>query len=186
MDSAKVSAGEWWRIFTAVWLHADIGHLASNATTGFVFLGLAMGRYGTGAALLAAYLAGALGNVAGWALTQEPHRSLGASGMVMGALGLLATQSVALLPRASARIRYALAGALAGSMLFVLMGMSPETDVLAHAGGFAGGVTLGAVLARVPGMAENARVQLVAGLAFVLLAILPWWLAISRLRIVDG
>ena len=54
MDSGKVSTGQWWRLFTAVWLHGDVGHLASNCASGFVLLGLAMGRYGTGAALLAA------------------------------------------------------------------------------------------------------------------------------------
>jgi len=37
MDGAKVAAGQWWRIFTAVWLHADISHLAGNATLGLIF-----------------------------------------------------------------------------------------------------------------------------------------------------
>src|SRR5215469_11552520 len=30
MDTAAVTSGEWWRLFTAVLLHADIGHLAMN------------------------------------------------------------------------------------------------------------------------------------------------------------
>ena len=61
MNSAAVAHGEWWRLFTAIYLHADAGHLASNAVIGFVLLGLAMGRFGTGVGLLAAFLAGALG-----------------------------------------------------------------------------------------------------------------------------
>src|SRR3954470_8834535 len=79
MDAAAVSHGQWWRLFTAVFLHADLGHLATNASIGFVFLGLAMGRFGTGIALLAAYLAGVGGNVASWIIF-EKHLSLGASG----------------------------------------------------------------------------------------------------------
>src|SRR4051794_12798011 len=42
MDAQAVSVGQWWRLFTAVWLHADIAHLAGNAALGVVLLGLAM------------------------------------------------------------------------------------------------------------------------------------------------
>ena len=59
-------------------------------------LGFAMGRYGTGTGVLAAFLAGAGGNVAAWLASLEQHRNLGASGMVMGSLGLLAAQSPSL------------------------------------------------------------------------------------------
>src|SRR5579883_1758017 len=58
LDTAAVSQGQWWRLFTAIWLHADLAHLASNCTFGLLLLGLAMGRYGTGVGLLAAYLSG--------------------------------------------------------------------------------------------------------------------------------
>src|SRR6185295_12954055 len=58
MDNAAVLSGQWWRIFTAITLHADLAHLATNVTTGFLLLGLTMGRYGTGVGLLAALLAG--------------------------------------------------------------------------------------------------------------------------------
>ena len=92
MDSVAVSHGQWWRLFTAVFLHADLAHLAMNASLGLLLLGLTMGRFGTGVGLLAAYLAGAGGNVATWLIFPE-HRSLGASGMVMGCLGLLAAQA---------------------------------------------------------------------------------------------
>src|ERR1043166_1770732 len=47
MDSVAVAHGLWWRLFTAIWLHADLGHLISNLTFGFVLIGLAMGRYGS-------------------------------------------------------------------------------------------------------------------------------------------
>src|SRR5262245_34720901 len=30
MDSQAVWAGQWWRVFTAVTLHADLAHLAAN------------------------------------------------------------------------------------------------------------------------------------------------------------
>jgi len=96
-DGTALVRGEWWRLFTATLLHADFAHLATNAVFGFVLLGMAMGRYGTGVGLLAAYLAGAGGNLAAWLVYGQTHRGLGASGVVMGALGLLAVQSVSLL-----------------------------------------------------------------------------------------
>ena len=42
MNAAKVAQGQWWRLFTAIWLHADAAHLAGNAALGLVLLGLAM------------------------------------------------------------------------------------------------------------------------------------------------
>src|SRR5207245_4806111 len=56
MESAAVGHGQWWRLFTAMWLHGDISHLAANATIGGVLLGLAMARFVTGSGLPAAYL----------------------------------------------------------------------------------------------------------------------------------
>ncbi|MDB6018173.1 MAG: rhomboid-related rane protein, partial [Pedosphaera sp.] len=94
MDSTAVATGQWWRVFTAMMLHADIAHLVTNLSMGIVLLGLAMGRFGTGLGLLAAYLAGAAGNVASLMLNASPFYGLGASGMIMGALGLLTAQSV--------------------------------------------------------------------------------------------
>jgi membrane associated rhomboid family serine protease len=184
MDSVQVGRGQWWRCFTAIWLHADLAHLAANATVGFVLLGLAMGRYGTGVGLLASFLAGAGGNLAACLLAAGPHRSLGASGMVMGALGLLAAQSIALWPRAprasKAMPRQAVTALGAGLMLFVLLGVAPGTDVVAHAGGFVSGLLLGAVLSLLPPLAQKPVANLAAGLVITLLVIAPWALALRR------
>ena len=180
MDSTAVAHGQWWRLFTAVWLHADLGHLATNATLGLVLLGLAMGRYGTGVGLLAAYLTGAGGNVAAWLLSSGPHLSLGASGMVLGCLGLLAVQSFSLWRQTPHAGKYIVSGIVGGVMLFVLLGLTPGTDVLAHAGGFASGLLLGALLTLIPGTAQSPRINSLSGLIFALLVVVPWWLALSR------
>jgi len=180
MDSVAVRHGQRWRLFTAIWLHADLAHLAANATVGLVLLGLAMGLYGTGAGMLAAYLAGAGGNVIAWLLSAEPHRSLGSSGMVMGSLGLLAVQSFSLWRQTPRAARYIVSGIVGGVMLFVLLGLTPGTDVLAHFGGFATGLLLGGLLTLIPGVAQKNKTNLVCGLVFALLVIVPWCLALSR------
>ncbi len=180
MESTKVAQGEWWRLFTATWLHADVGHLATNATFGVLLLGLAMGRFGTGVGLLAVYLAGIIGNVASWILGITPHASLGASGVVMGGLGLLAVQSVALLRDKLASTRVVITGVCAGAMLFVLLGLSPEADVLAHAGGFVGGIAFGILLSFFPEWTKRTAWNLAAGAIFSALVVLPWWLALKH------
>ena len=180
MDASAVSHGQWWRLFTAIWLHGDLSHLASNAALGLVLLGLAMARYGTGAGLLAAYLAGAGGNLLAWVFAPQPRFSLGASGMVMGCLGLLAIQSLALWRRAPAARKYLLSGVLGGVMLFLLLGSAPGTDVQAHAGGFLSGVILGALLSQISRLTSRPALHALSGLVFTALVIWPWWLALRN------
>ncbi len=144
MDNIALQHGEWWRLFTAITLHADVGHLAANLTMGFFLIGLVMPRYGVGTSLLATFLAGALGNVAGLAIYGPEHRSLGASGMVLAALGLLAVLPISTPMNNAQAWRSLISGLSAGVMLFVLMGLSPESDLVAHFGGFLGGAILGA------------------------------------------
>ena len=178
MDGPAVAHGQWWRIYTAMWLHADLAHLATNATLGLVLLGLAMGRYGTGVGLLGAYVAGAGGNLVAGMIALQPYRSLGASGMVMGSLGLLAVQSFSLWRETPHALKYMLSGICGGVMLFVLLALTPGTDVVAHAGGFASGLLLGALLSLVPQTAHRPGTNLMCGLLFTVLVILPWWLAL--------
>jgi rhomboid protease GluP len=183
MDSAAVSRGQWWRLFTAVWLHDGAAHLTSNTVFGILLVGLAMGRYGTGAGLLAAYLAGAGGNVTAWLAAVDRHLSLGASGMVMGGLGLLAAQSFSLWRETPRARKYILTGLGGGIMLFMLLGLGPGTDVLAHLGGFLSGLLLGGLLSRIPHLSRKVGLNFLCGLIFALLTILPWWLALrSRLK----
>jgi len=181
MDNQAVHAGQWWRLFTAVMLHHDLPHLVANVTTGLLLLGLAMGAVGPGIGLLASFLAGASGNLAGFLLYSGTHRGLGASGMVMGALGLLAAQWLALLRRGLSPRQLAVRGVLSGALLLVLLGFSPESnvDVLAHVAGFVTGLALGAALALGPErLPRSATVNGGALGVCLLLAGGSWWLAL--------
>ena len=180
MDSAAVRSGEWWRLFTAMTLHADTGHLASNVTTGFILFGLAMARYGAGVGLLAAYLAGVFGNLLGLWLYPEPYRGLGASGMVMGALGLGAVQSLARGNPRPRSLKIALGSLLAGFMLFLLLGANPQSDLVAHLGGFIAGCVLGGLLAgRTAATRLNVRVNFSASLLLAAVVLYTWRLALG-------
>lgn len=181
MNSAKVLTGEWWRPFTAITLHADVDHLMMNVAFGLVLLGLLMGRMGAGLALWGAYLAGVVGNLIGLAIYPLPHQSLGASGMVMGALGLLALQPPPpgynpLLAR-----KYRITGLMGGILLFVLLGLSPDSDQVAHFGGFVAGLCLGWFLSflHLP-VPRRAWLPWLAVLLLSAWVIATWMLALHR------
>ena len=179
MDSQMVAAGQWWRLFTAVTLHADLPHLLSNITSGLILLGLAMARYGTGIALLIAFLSGVGGNVAGFLLYPDAHRGLGASGMVMGALGLLAIASPADGWDRQVGIGLIMRGIVATFLMLVLIGFSPRSDVVAHVGGYVGGVVFGLVMMHLSAKAlKDSITSLAAAAVLFLTVIITWWLAL--------
>lgn len=173
MRGLDVSAGQWWRLVTATQLHADWGHLASNLSLGVVLLGLVMGRWGTGVGMLAALLAGVFGNLGNW-IAQPAQLSLGASGVVMGCIGLLALQPGR--PDKAAKFvwRGVLASTGGAALLFMLLGLDPRSDVLAHAGGFLGGLALAGVLRGYPKLSRNRRANTLATLAMTGLVFAAW------------
>jgi len=179
LDSEKVRHGQWWRLWTAITLHENLPHLMANATTGFILMGLAMARYGAGVALLAAFVAGAIGNLASLLCYSQPHQSLGASGMVMGALGLVTVQSFGFWRLYRPGGRFFFRAIAAGVLILTLLGFSPESDVVAHVGGFIAGAIFGCAL----GLARPARwhsgpANVGAILALAALLVATWRLAL--------
>jgi membrane associated rhomboid family serine protease len=181
MNSIAVRHGEWWRLFTAVTLHADLAHLMGNLTTGVILLGLAMARWGAGPALLAAWFAGALGNVASMVLRSGDYIGLGASGMVMGALGLLAAASWQHRHSSQGFLELVVRGLFGAILLFILIGVNPGSDVAAHIGGFLAGVLFGVLFAMVPGrFLLHPATSLFSGATAAATLVLAWALALSH------
>jgi len=150
-----VFGGEWWRAFTALTLHADLGHLASNVFAGSILGMLLAQALGQGLSWLAILLAGAIGNALNASVEPVAHASIGASTAIFGALGLLAAL---MWRRQTARWARGLRTWLplaAGVMLLAFLGFGGEqTDFGAHIAGFfvgiAGGVGLSLIIERVP------------------------------------
>ena len=180
-QAGLIAEGEWWRVLTALGLHADLGHLASNLAFGSL-LGLLLAQLlGPGLAWLAILLSGALGNALNALLHPAAHTAIGASTAVFAALGILAALAWshrAPLWRHGLRRWLPLA---AGVMLLAYLGVGGErTDIGGHFAGFAAGVASGVGLAwagqRVP---QGAIAQLSFATAALGLLGLAWLLALQ-------
>ncbi|MEO6036645.1 MAG: rhomboid family intramembrane serine protease [Verrucomicrobiota bacterium] len=178
VNTRAILAGQWWRLFTAIFLHVDVGHLIANMTTGFILFGMAMARYSAGVGLLAAFLAGVAGNLAGIAFYPESHRSLGASGMIMGALGLLGAEGISAW-RTTKATHWLRRGAGAAFLVLVLLGFSEGTDVFAHVGGFFAGALLGVILHFSPEVIRARTGNSICLVLLTALSVLTWWLALK-------
>lgn len=178
VQAGLVMDGEWWRVITALTLHADLGHILGNSAFGAVF-GLFAGRFlGSGLAWLLILLGGALGNAVAAGMRPEEFRAIGASTATFAALAL---SSGFVWRRGYFRgrgWRRAFAPLFAGIALLSFTGVGGEdTDVLAHFTGFASGLGLG-VWAATWNLRWLGRIgQRLCGLVAVFLVVLAWSLA---------
>jgi membrane associated rhomboid family serine protease len=128
--------------------------------------------------LLLSLLGGALGNVATYlAHLNEPFRSLGASGMVMASLGLITAHSL-MFARDEKPTLLVGRGLMAGCLLVVLLGFSPKSDVMAHVGGFIGGIILGVMAMGGRRFLFRRSINVLSTFLFVGMLLSAWWLAL--------
>jgi rhomboid protease GluP len=178
-----IRAGELWRTVTALFLHIDGTHLLSSLAFGTVFLLLLSQALGPGMTALAVVAAGAAGNMLNALVRPTLHTSIGASTAIFAAVGLLAAlrQNWRSGLSSSPRDWIPLA---AGVMLLALLGFSEgQIDILSHVFGFASGVCLGALLARLDRRwPENRLAQQVSAWAAGGIVALAWLCAILAPR----
>lgn len=138
--------GEWWRPFTALFLHADLSHLAGNLAGGAAFGTLVSRAIGSLKAWPLILACGTLGNVITARIVYpESFLSIGASTAVFAALGILSGVGLAetFRERSSLPWMRIVAPVLAGVVLLGFLGSgSPgsNTDALGHVCGFGTGL----------------------------------------------
>jgi membrane associated rhomboid family serine protease len=179
-DAGLILSGEWWRAITALSLHADFGHLASNIVAGAILAILSSQILGSGLTWLTILLASGLGNLLNALMQPAPHIGIGASTAVFAALGVLAALRWRTEARWTPGWRRWLPLAAGVALLAVLGTGGERTDVGAHATGFVMGVALGAGLhllgERVP---KGPTAQAAHGGAAGALFCLAWLLALT-------
>ena len=142
---ANVLAGEWWRMFTAMFLHAGPDHLIGNLIA-FYVVGMACEHaFGTVRTSLVYLGSGVTG--AALSLAASPGPSVGASGAIFGVLGAV----IVTLYRhqrhfyvRDKRIGVVLAAWAAWQLVTGFM--TPYIDNFAHLGGLLGGAMAALVL----------------------------------------
>lgn len=172
--------GEWWRIVTALTLHADSLHLLSNLAIGGVFVVYLSRDLGSGLAWSLILASGAFGNLANAYFQLPSHVSVGASTAVFGAVGILGAVGV-MRYRHHLRRRWPLPIAAALSLLALLGTEGERTDLGAHLFGFVFGVLFGFVSELLVGYLGRPK-RLANGLlalASTSAVLLSWWLAVQ-------
>ncbi|MDD3313330.1 rhomboid family intramembrane serine protease [Pseudodesulfovibrio sp.] len=155
-DASRILSGEWWRLFTALTLHAGAAHVLGNAVIGGTFVWLASRRLGAGLAWLLTILGGGLGNELNSLIQGPPHDAIGFSTASFAAAGLLAGiapfgvggglhgfGSGSLPARIGRFAHSALVPVGAGLGLLAMLGAGEDTDLGGHFFGMFSGLALG-------------------------------------------
>lgn len=142
-DADKVLSGEWWRPITALCLHGDAHHLASNLVSGYFILNLLAFRLPLSRLALPLAIASAAANFLVAFTVKSDFRSLGFSTFVFCALGALSTIEFRLMPKESGGLLRRFAPLFAAILLAVFTGLGENSDILAHFYGFALGLFTG-------------------------------------------
>jgi membrane associated rhomboid family serine protease len=146
-SSRAIMAGQWWRAFTALTLHADIEHIGGNIALGLVYAAFLLPILGAGWTWFFIVLAGGIGNwLNAWGHSDVDHLSIGASTGVFGALGILVAAQCAMRAMAlrTVKAREFLLPIGAGLGFLAWLGVGDQqTDYMAHFFGLIAGAPFG-------------------------------------------
>lgn len=170
---------EWWRLFTALTLHADPVHVFSNVLIGGVVIHFLCKILGSGLGWFLVFFAGGLGNAMNILYQGVNHRSVGFSTAVFAAIGILSGLQI----KRHQGIKGLLLPLGAGLSLLAMLGSEGErTDFGAHFCGLVSGVGAGWLLATFPAFLHwslKPGRQLLLFLVFVGSVWGSWWLALQ-------
>ena len=147
MEAQHIAAGDYWRLFTATFLHSGLLHLSFNCIALYIFGHQLEQIYGHGRFLGLYLIAGLAGSVASYALSISSNPNtlgVGASGAVFGLLGGLVAFYTVHRDRFGEIGRQSLTGLLVIVAINVTLGfVVPGIDNFAHIGGFVAGLLIG-------------------------------------------
>lgn len=136
---SAVFSGAYWQVFTAMFVHFDVLHIAFNAYALYYFGRLNEIAYTRGE-YLAIYLgAGLLGNIVSLFLLPLNVETGGASGAIFGLIGSYVARN---------RSGESMALALVYAVFIFLASSGPGVNIYAHLFGIVGGFGLGYIFTR--------------------------------------
>ncbi len=147
MFGPLIANGQYWRLFTAIFLHIGVLHILFNSFALFIFGRIVERFYGPSRFIVIYFLAGLAGSVTSY-LMNSIALAAGASGAIFGVLGALTAFFFIqrnTLGDMARRNLYSLL-MLAGLNLYIGLTF-PGVDNWAHLGGFVAGSLIGLALA---------------------------------------
>jgi membrane associated rhomboid family serine protease len=136
-----IARGEWWRLLTPIFIHADLLHVGFNCYA-LYYLGRDVERVsGAGRLALVFFFAGLAGNAL--SLLMSPRSAVGASGAVFGLIGASAVFFFRNRRLLGARGQAQLRSLIMLTVLNLALGLRPGIDNWAHLGGLLGGLAMG-------------------------------------------
>lgn len=174
---SALTNSEWWRIITALTLHADVAHILGNLAFGIPYGYFASQLLGVGRAWASIFVAAALANSIDAALMSEHQSSIGASTAVFAMLGIVGAYAWQRGQGRFNRWAHRWAPLVAAVALLAMTGVGDErTDIVAHLAGFGVGAGMGVVQANLRSEAlDRPLVQRVLA-AFTCLAVAAAWI----------
>ncbi len=135
----SIFEGQWWRLITALFIHIGAKHLLANSGALLVLGPFTLGAWGVGRFYGMYLLSGVAGNIFSLAISPTPALKAGASGAILGLLGILAGTRIRHL-QTDDRSRFKTWHVIAMVIAFYgfVVGVGPA-DHLAHIGGLLAG-----------------------------------------------
>lgn len=158
-----IADGQYWRLFTAIFLHVSLFHLLTNSIGLVIFGKIVESNFSTRTFASIYLLSGVFGNIASYAAS--PDIGVGASGAIFGIVGAYA----AYLVRNRGELRESATGTLIALLILVAIDLfygltTPGIDNWAHVGGLSSGFVLSMYLS--PRVSEYMQTE-VPGMPFV-------------------
>ncbi|MGD0712901.1 MAG: rhomboid family intramembrane serine protease [Gaiellaceae bacterium] len=175
LDGPQLAQGDWWRLLTTMFLHANLLHIGFNMLALWWF-GAPVEQYLGRARFLGLYFVAGLAGSAG-ALVQTPGITVGASGAIFGVLGAM----MILEWQATGRL-----GGNAMTLIVINLALSfaiANISIGGHIGGLIGGILATLAFARWGrGHAAYGRIGLGGALGLVLIAVASVAIAYWQVR----
>jgi membrane associated rhomboid family serine protease len=173
--------GQWYRLITALTLHADVVHLVGNILIGGILVHFLCRLLGNGLGWFLILASGTLGNLMNILLHGTSHNSVGFSTAVFGTIGILSGYQAA--SKRTAALKEILLPLAAGAGLLAFLGAGgPRTDLGAHFFGLLAGAVLGGLLVFLPSqqiLIKKSSLQASLFISSLTIVGLSWWFAMG-------
>ena len=180
-SGAILSGSEFYRLITALTLHADLVHLLGNCFIGVFLLHFFFQLTGNGIGLLTMLVTAALANYLNVMVHGAGHNFVGFSTAIFSVIGMLCTMGFA--TRTMHYFQHFFMPVMAGLALLALLGSSGErTDLGAHLFGLLCGLAMGSMVyfPAYDKLRRSVLCQFLLATACLTVPFIAWFSALSR------